>query len=159
MKLVFFFSLSVIFTTFITNLCIYNWKRFVNIAQALDNPVFLLAFCSRAWSLKSLLSHYLLACFRFVFFWDGKRQRKKQVSLTFGQSACLTFWRVKSKGSGFMKTYFRLTFKLKLDLIWLEALGLNFVNNFKYLYNFQALLKYQWELRVPLFRIYAKMNL
>lgn len=57
-----------------------------------------------------------------------------------------------------MKTYFRLTFKLKLDLIWLEALGLNFVNNFEYLYNFQALLKYHWELRIPLFRNSFQMN-
>lgn len=58
-----------------------------------------------------------------------------------------------------MKTYFRLTFKLKLDLIWLEALGLNFVNNFEYLYNFQALLKYHWELGMPLFRNSFEMNL
>lgn len=57
-----------------------------------------------------------------------------------------------------MKTYFRLTFKLKLDLIWLEALGLNFVNNFEYLYNFQALLKYHWELGIQLFRNSFQMN-
>lgn len=57
-----------------------------------------------------------------------------------------------------MKTYFRLTFKLKLDLIWLEALGLNFVNNFVYLYNFQALLEYHWELGIPLFGNSFEMN-
>lgn len=57
-----------------------------------------------------------------------------------------------------MKTYFRLTFKLKLDLIWLEALGLNFVNNFEYLYNFQALLEYHWELGTLLFRNSFEMN-
>lgn len=79
--------------------------------------------------------------------------------LTVGQSACITPGRVKSKGSGFMKTYFRLTFKLKLDLIWLEALGLNFVNNFEYLYNFQALLKYHWELGIRCLEIPFKMNL
>lgn len=71
-----------------------------------------------------------------MFFLGWKKTGRKQVRLTFWQSACLTFGRVKSKGSGFMKTYFRLTFKLKLDLIWLVALGLNFVNNFEYLYNF-----------------------
>lgn len=90
----------------------------------------------RALSSKSLLSLYLFVCFILFFLWRKKTARK-QVGLTFGQSACLTFRRVKSKGSGFMKTYFRLTLKLKLDLIWLEALGLNFVNNFKYLYNFR----------------------
>lgn len=58
-----------------------------------------------------------------------------------------------------MKTYFRLTLKLKLDLIWLEALGLNFVNNLEYLYNFQALLEYHWELGIRLFRNSFEMNL
>lgn len=90
-------------------------------------------------STRDFVDRWLFA-FSFVFILFFQRRKKtapKQVGLTFGQSACLTFGRVKSKGSGFMKTYFRLTLKLKLDLIWLEALGLNFVNNFKYLYKFR----------------------